>query len=148
MFIVNTEAAIYRDGRYLIIKRSEKEEHAAGMISLVGGKVEIAQDSSEVLERTIIRGVKEEVGLVIEGRPRYIQSTSFVTDTGAHVVNISFLCEDVEGEPYAASKDEVDAVYWMAPEEIYAHTQALDYLKDSVEKAEALRTGAVMTWRK
>ena len=72
MFIVNTGAAIYRDGRYLIIKRSEMEEHAAGMISLVGGKVEIAKDSSEVLERTIIREVEEEVGLVIEvGRVIY-----------------------------------------------------------------------------
>lgn len=148
MFIVNTEAAIYRDGRYLIIKRSEKEEHAAGMISLVGGKVEIAKDSSEVLERTIIREVEEEVGLIVESRPRYIQSTSFVTDTGAHVVNISFLCEDVEGEPYAASKDEVDAIYWMTPEEVYGHPKALDYLKDSLEKAEALRTGVVTTWRK
>ena len=148
MFIVNTEAAIYRDGRYLIIKRSEKEEHAAGMISLVGGKVEIAQDSSEVLERTIIREVEEEVGLVIDGRPRYIQSTSFVTDTGDHVVNISFLCEGVEGEAYIASSDEVDAVYWMTPEEVYAHAKALDYLKDSVEKAEALRTGVLMAWRK
>lgn len=148
MFIVNTEAAIYRDGRYLIIKRSEKEEHAAGMISLVGGKVEIAKDSSEVLERTIIREVEEEVGLLIEDRPRYIQSTSFVTDTGAHVVNISFLCEGVEGEAYIASSDEVDAVYWMTPEEVYGHAKALDYLKDSVEKAEALRTGVVTTWRK
>ena len=148
MFVVNTEAAIYRDGRYLIIKRSEKEEHAAGMISLVGGKVEIANSSSEVLERTIIREVKEEVGLVVKGRPRYIQSTSFVTDTGLHVVNVSFLCEDVEGEAYAASSDEVDAVYWMTPEEVYTHAKSLDYLKDSVGEAEALRTGAVTTWRK
>ena len=148
MFIVNTEAAIFRDGRYLIIKRSEKEEHAAGMLSLVGGKVELKGNSMDVLEETIIREVKEEVGLSVEGRPRYIQSTSFVTDTGFHVVNVSFLCEDVEGEPYAASSDEVDAVYWMTPGEIYAHSGALDYLKDSVEKADALRTGVETVWRK
>lgn len=148
MFIVNTEAAIYKEGSYLIIKRSEKEEHAGGQLSLVGGKVESGEDSTHVLEKTIVREVKEEIGLSIVGRPCYIQSTSFVTDTGVHVVNISFLCEDFEGEPYVASHDEVEAVYWMTPEEIYLNTAAPDYLKDSVEKAEGLRTGVKAVWRK
>lgn len=140
MFIVNTEAAIFQDGKYLLIKRSEKESHAGGKLSLVGGKVEIDEPSTNVLEMTIIREVKEEVGLTIIGRPRYIQSTSFVTDTGAHVVNVIFLCEEVEGEAYAASSDEVDAVYWMTPEELLAHEVLPDFLKDSVEKAESLRS--------
>lgn len=146
MFIVNTEAAIYRDGRYLIIRRSEKEEHAGGGISLVGGKVEIEGNSTDILERTIIREVAEEVGLVIASRPRYIHSTSFVMDTGIHVVNVIFLCEDAEGEPYAASANEVDAVYWMTPEEVYDHPKAADYLIDSIRKAEVLRTEVVQTW--
>lgn len=141
MFIVNTEAAIFRDGKYLIIRRSEKEKHAGGGISLVGGKVEVEGDSVGVLENTIIREVKEEVGLSIVGKPRYIQSTSFVTDTGVPVVNVIFLCEEFEGEPFAASRDEVDAVYWMTPEEVYMNPNAQDYLKDSVQKAEMLRTG-------
>lgn len=140
MFIVNTEAAIYKDGKYLMIRRSEKEAHAGGQLSLVGGKVEIEEPSTNVLEKTIIREVKEEVGLTIVGRPRYIQSTSFVTDTGAHVVNVIFLCEKVGGEAYAASIDEVDGVYWMTPGEVYAHAELPDFLKDSVEKAELLRT--------
>ena len=41
MFIINTGAVIFKEGRYLIIKRSEKEEHAGGLLSLVGGKVEV-----------------------------------------------------------------------------------------------------------
>ncbi|QUW20446.1 NUDIX domain-containing protein [Sporosarcina sp. Marseille-Q4063] len=140
MFIVNTEAAIFRDGKYLIIKRGEKEAHAGGELSLVGGKVEIEGDSTDVLENTIIREVKEEVGLSIIGKPRYIQSTNFVTDNGFHVVNVIFLCEEVEGDAYAASADEVNGVYWLTPEEVYMHAKAPDYLKDSVERAEALRT--------
>lgn len=140
MFIVNTEAAIFRNGKYLMIRRSEKEAHAGGQLSLVGGKVEIEEASTNVLEMTIIREVKEEVGLTIVGGPRYIQSTSFVTDTGAHVVNAIFLCEEVEGEAYAASSDEVAGVYWMTPEEVYVHAELPYYLKDSVKKAESLRT--------
>lgn len=146
MFIVNTEVAIYRDGKYLICKRSEKEEHAGGLLSLIGGKVEIEGFSTDVLERTVIREVAEEVGLVITTRPRYIHSTSFVTDTGLNVVNISFLCEDVEGEPYAVSADEVEAVYWMTAKEVFAKLEAPDYVKDSIGKAEILRTGVELSW--
>jgi 8-oxo-dGTP diphosphatase len=140
MFIVNTEAAIFRDGKYLIIKRGEKEAHAGGELSLVGGKVEIEGDSTDVLENTIIREVKEEVGLSIIGKPRYIQSTSFVTDNGFHVVNVVFLCVEVEGEACVASANEVAGVYWMTTDEVYMHAKALGYLKDSIERAEALRT--------
>ena len=139
MFIVNTEAAIYRDGRYLICKRSEKEEHAGGELSLVGGKVELEGHSSDILERTIIREVEEEVGLILIGNLHYIQSTSFVMDTGVAVVNVSYLCENFAGEAYAVSADEVEEVYWMTTEEIVDHPDVPDYVKASIERAEALR---------
>lgn len=53
-FIVNVEGAIFRGNKWLIIKRSKKEEHAAGMLSLVGGKVEHEGDSADILERTVM----------------------------------------------------------------------------------------------
>ncbi|MFC5601860.1 NUDIX hydrolase [Sporosarcina koreensis] len=139
MFIVNTEAAIYKDGRYLLCKRSEKEDHAPGALALVGGKVEMEGASSDILERTIAREVEEEVGLVIEGRPQYVHSTSFVTDKGEPVVNVIFLCEEFSGEPYAVSADEVAEVYWMMPEEVYGNPDAAEYLKDYIRRAEAVR---------
>ena len=40
MFIVNVEGAVYKNGKWLLIERSLKEEHAGGTLSLVGGKVE------------------------------------------------------------------------------------------------------------
>ena len=139
MFIVNTEAAIFREGKYLICKRSEEEEHAGGLLSLVGGKVEMEGHSSDILEKTIIREVEEEIGVRIGSRPRYIHSTSFVTDAGSAVVNIIFLCENVVGEPYAVSADEVDEVYWMTPKEVLVHPEAPEYLKDSIQLAETVR---------
>ena len=39
LFIVNVEGAIYKDEKWLLIRRSEMEEHAGGTLSLVGGKV-------------------------------------------------------------------------------------------------------------
>jgi 8-oxo-dGTP diphosphatase len=32
MFVVNVEGAIHRNGKWLLIRRSEKEEHAGGML--------------------------------------------------------------------------------------------------------------------
>ena len=139
MFIVNTEAAIYKNGRYLICKRSEEEDHAPGGLALIGGKVELEGASSDILERTIAREVQEEVGLVIEGRPQYVHSTSFVSDLGEPVVNVIFLCEEFSGKPYAVSADEVAALYWMTPEEVYGNPGAPDYLKDYIRKAENVR---------
>ncbi|MDW0116665.1 NUDIX domain-containing protein [Sporosarcina thermotolerans] len=143
MFIINTEAAIYKDNHYLICKRSEKEEHAPGGIALIGGKVELEGASSNILERTIIREVEEEVGLIIEGRPRYVHSTSFVTDHGEPVVNVIFLCEEFSGEPYAVSADEVADLYWMTPEEVYKHPDAKEYLKDYIRMAEDVRVKGI-----
>jgi ADP-ribose pyrophosphatase YjhB (NUDIX family) len=52
MFIVNVEGAIKKNDKWLIIERSVKEEHAGGMLSLVGGKVDIEGNSSDILEKS------------------------------------------------------------------------------------------------
>ena len=81
MFIVNVEGAIYKNGKWLLIERSLKEEHAGGTLSLVGGKVEKEGDSSDILERTLEREIFEEVGIKVKDL-EYVNSSSFVTDTG------------------------------------------------------------------
>ncbi|SDJ84815.1 hypothetical protein SAMN05216243_1124 [Sediminibacillus albus] len=42
MFIVNVEGAVLPEGKWLVSRRSEQEEHASGMLSLVGGKIDIS----------------------------------------------------------------------------------------------------------
>ena len=65
-YIVNVEAAIYNDDKWLVVKRSELEEHAPGTLALVGGKVEVASGGDDVLEDTLRREVKEEVGIEVD----------------------------------------------------------------------------------
>ncbi|MDM5336317.1 hypothetical protein QUF84_03595 [Fictibacillus enclensis] len=38
MFVVNVEAAVYKDDQWLIIERSLKEDHAGGSLAFVGGR--------------------------------------------------------------------------------------------------------------
>lgn len=138
MFIVNVEGAIRKNDRWLIIERSKKEEHAGGLLSLVGGKVEVEGHSSDILERTVKREILEEVGVKVEDKLNYVHSTSFVTDTGENVVDIVFLCEYQSGEAFPKSPDEVEDVLWLTTEEILCHPKSPVYLKESIKHAEEL----------
>jgi|SRR5690625_206288 len=136
MYIVNVEGAIFKNDKWLIIERSRKEEHAAGLLSLVGGKVDQEGNSVNILERTINREIFEEVGIKVNEKLQYVYSTSFITDLGKHVVNIIFLCKYDSGEAFAKSPDEVENVNWMTAQQIYEHDNAPDYLKESIRQAE------------
>ncbi|MDQ0350342.1 NADH pyrophosphatase NudC (nudix superfamily) [Alkalibacillus filiformis] len=135
MFIVNVEGAIYSDGKWLLIRRSDKEEHAGGLLSLVGGKCEVEGNSRDILERTLHKEILEEVGIEVEVS-KYVNSSSFVTETGLNVIDLVFLCEHKSGEAYAKSSDEVDDVMWMTTSEILTHSDAPDYLKENVKLAD------------
>lgn len=77
MFIVNVEGAVRKNDKWLIIERSKKEEHAGGLLSLVGGKVEQEGNSLDILERTVKREILEEVGLKVKDSLTYVHSTSY-----------------------------------------------------------------------
>jgi 8-oxo-dGTP diphosphatase len=123
-------------------KRSEKEEHAGGSLSLVGGKVEKEGNSSDILERTLKREFFEEVGVEVSNL-KYVNSSSFVTDLGLNVVDIVFLCDYKSGEAYAKSPDEVDGVVWMTTEQILNNSELPIYLKENIKLADKLVTVGV-----
>jgi 8-oxo-dGTP diphosphatase len=135
MFVVNVEGAIHRSGKWLLILRSQKEEHAGGTLSLVGGQCEIEGVSSDILERTLEREIFEEVGSNVTDM-KYVNSSSFVTDSGINVIDIVFLCQFKSGEPYAKSIEEVDDVIWMTTSEILAHEELPPYLKENIKLAD------------
>lgn len=137
MFIVNVEGAIFKEEHWLIIERSKKEEHAGGLLSLVGGKVESEGNVSQILEKTVIREIFEEVGIQVKDSPQYVHSTSFISDSGESVVNIVFLCTYDAGIAFAKSPDEVEMIKWMTSKEIFSHPKAPLYLKESIKLAES-----------
>lgn len=137
MFIVNVEGAITKEDKWLLIKRSEREEHAGGLLSLVGGKVDIEGFSSDILERTLKREIAEEVGIEV-GNLRYVNSSSFVTDKGENVVDIVFLCEHLTGEAFAKSPGEVDDVVWLTTKQIIEDSSLPSYLIENIKRADLL----------
>ena len=139
LFVINVEGAVFREDHWLFIRRSMKEEHAGGQLSLVGGTVDYEGFSSDILERTLRRELFEEVGIEIKEEIQYVRNTSFVTASGTQVVDIVFLCEIEKGEPYPKSLDEVDEVLWLTTEEILSREEFPDFLKENIRAAERLK---------
>lgn len=138
-YIVNVEAVIYQDDKYLIIKRSDKEEHAPGILSNAGGKVEINNPQKEVLEKTLIREIKEEVDIELKSPFHYLESKSFYLDQEELIIDIIFLCEYQSGKAKPRDKEEVEQVYWLFYDEIMDNKEIEDWLKDTIRKAEKFK---------
>lgn len=138
-FAVNVEAAIYRDDRWLMIERGAAEEHAPGTLSMVGGTVEHADAADNVLEEALRREILEEVGSTVKDDLRYVESKSFISDSGCRVIDIVFLAEFAGGEPRAILPDEVAAVHWMTLDEIIAHPKTPEWINQSMKIVEKMR---------
>jgi 8-oxo-dGTP diphosphatase len=141
LHIVNVEAAILAGDRYLIIERGAEEAHAAGMLSFVGGKVDVDGGVADVLERTLRREIAEEVGVEVQGQIEYVESKSFVSDDGVPVVDIVFWCRYAGGTPMIHDPGEVTAIHWLTAAEILAHPRTPPWLRDSVGQVERRRAG-------
>ncbi len=134
-FIVNVEAVVCRNNSYLIIERSDQEEHAPGMLSIPGGKVDLIVTSPDALEQALRRECLEEVGLRLQTL-EYLESKTFIMDTGVMCLSVAFLCRDFFGTASAKSPDEVKAVHWLTWAEIIKNPQAPPWTIQSVTAAE------------
>lgn len=137
--VINVVGAIYRDDKWLMIKRSEEEEYAPGIIAMVGGKVENEREEFDILENTLRREVMEEVGVELSEKLIYIESIGFISNKWGPVVDVIFLCEIEKGEPYPASPSEVEEVYWMTAEEVSENVKVPQWVKNCINKADKVR---------
>jgi len=140
-FIVNVEGAVFRRDKWLIIKRSEKEEYAPGTLALVGGKLELPEEDGfeDIAEETLRREIEEEVGIKVEERMDYLESKVFFTDDGQPVFDLVFLCRHKSGEAYPRDLEEVEEVFWQTAKCILENSRAPEYLKRSLSKAEKMK---------
>lgn len=139
-FVINTEAAIYKDGKWLVGVRSKKESEAPGLISFVGGTVDESDTATvHTLEHALIREVKEEVGVAVEILD-FVNDTSFVSKRGNNVLNVVFLCTISSGEPKISDTNEFEELIWLTTEEILKYPNVPKWLCDSLKKANDLIT--------
>ena len=139
MFVVNTQCAVFRDERILMIVRGEDVRHAPGVLAFPGGKVEIEDGPADILETTVRREVLEETGITVSPELEYVRSVAFSMNDGTPVVDVLFTGEYVEGEPLITDPGEVADIRWMTADEILADDETRPWLKDAINLLVARR---------
>ena len=107
-------AAIFRDGRVLIVRRARPPAH--GLYTLPGGGVELG----ETLEEAVIREVREETGLDVEpvALAGYRQAVARDADgrVERHFVILPFAARFIAGE--VSLNEELAEAHWLKPSEL------------------------------
>ena len=107
-------AAIFRDGRVLIVRRGRPPAH--GLYTLPGGGVELG----ETLEQAVMREVREETGLAIAPLGLIGFREAIARDAAGHVerhfVILPFAARWVGGE--IALNEELAEAHWRKPDEL------------------------------
>jgi 8-oxo-dGTP diphosphatase len=107
-------AAIFRDGRVLIVRRAQPP--ASGLYTLPGGGVELG----ETLANAVIREVREETGLEIEplvlAGYRQLIARDDAGRIERHFVILPFAARLIAGE--LALNEELAEARWLKPSEL------------------------------
>jgi 8-oxo-dGTP diphosphatase len=107
-------AAIFHDGRVLIVRRGRPPAH--GLYTLPGGGVELG----ESLEQAVIREVREETGLAIAPLALVGFREAIVRDAAGkverHFVILPFAARWIGGE--IALNEELAEAQWRTPDEL------------------------------
>ena len=124
-------AAIFRDGRVLIVRRARPPAH--GLYTLPGGGVELG----ETLHEAIIREVREETGLAIAPLGLIGFREAIARDAGGrverHFVILPFAARWVEGE--IRLSEELAEADWRKPDAL-AGLKTTEGLAEIVAAAE------------
>tara|TARA_B100000745_G_C20108501_1_gene379388 strand:- start:374 stop:868 length:495 start_codon:yes stop_codon:yes gene_type:complete len=146
---------IVKDGKYLITRRSQSKKRFPGMWVVPGGKLEaddylqLPKDTEfywyNVLERTLHREVKEEVGLEIKN-VEYLTSLAMVHDDGSPSLVISCIADYCSGE-VILQEEETDAFEWVTLKEAKEY-DLIDGIYDELVMAEDQRKGRKTQWQR
>ena len=152
---VAVTAIVVKDGKYLITKRSPKKKRFPSMWVVPGGRLEtsdytdLKKDTEHywynVLEKTLKREVKEEVGIKIKNI-EYITSLACVHEDGAPSLVISCIADYVSGE-VVLQEDEVYECAWVSLEEAKGYN-LIEGIYDELTMAEDYRNGVRGEWKK
>lgn len=148
-------AIIVKDGKYLITRRSPNKKRFPGMWTVPGGKMEtsdylqLPKDTEHywynILERTLRREVKEEVGIDIKNI-EYVTSLATVHRDATPSLVISCMA-DYEGGEVKINAEESDDHVWVSLEEAKNY-QLIDGIYDELAMVENKRNGRRSEWQR
>lgn len=132
-FGVATKAVIINpEGKYLILKKSDKEDVNPNTYDLPGGRILF----KEKPEDAVYREVKEETGLEVEIL-NVFNTWSFQKDENFQLVGIDFLCKHKSGSEKLSK--EHNEFLWLYPKEVESSDMP-SWLVKTIQKAEKFVT--------
>lgn len=144
-YTVNVDVAVRRvppgaKPEYLFIVRGENEDHAPGTFGFPGGTLEADPGEAGVITATARREIREEVGVEITD-PEVVTSTTFELDMGRPCLNLVLTADYADGEAHVADSEEVGAVEWRTPENVFGDEDTPPWTAESLEAVLEHRQG-------
>lgn len=128
---VIVKAWIKKDNKYLLAKRGKTEKHHAGVWSLPGGNVDFKVEDN-IIENTLNREIREEIGIEIEPNIELIYTNSFIkTSDHSRVINLTFLAYWKSGD--AKPLQDTAQVKWCTYEELTNSDDLPNFLTKEIE---------------
>ncbi|QQG42933.1 MAG: NUDIX domain-containing protein [Candidatus Giovannonibacteria bacterium] len=148
-------AIVVKGGKYLITKRSPNKKRWPNLWTVPGGRLETSdylampKDTEHywynVLERTLQREVKEEVGIEIDNI-EYVTSLATVHADGSPSLVISCMADWKSGE-VNLQEEECNEFTWVSLEEAKNY-KLIDGILDELAMAENRRKGKKSEWQR
>lgn len=110
-FKVIVSAVIINDSSQVLLgKRSDDEEVFPGLWGIPGGKVEASASQKNILEETLVREAKEEMGILIKPI-RVLETDCKINENNKGKIYVIYLAELVSGEPKPL-EDTTEVKWW------------------------------------
>lgn len=114
--VVLVACLIERNGKYLIAQKAPCDPTAPNKWATIGGKIESFKgEVKDVIQKTLRREIKEEVGIEIEDDIELFGNKYFIRPDGYSSLALFFLAKWKSGEPRPLA--ETQAVKWIEPHE-------------------------------
>ena len=127
---VIVKAWVEKEGKYLLAQRGQTEKHHAGIWSLPGGNVD-GEVADSILEVTLQREIREEIGIEVFNKMELIYNNGFIKDSdGSHVINLTFLCKYKSGE--ARALEDTAGIDWYSLEDLKNLKDVPDFLQREI----------------
>lgn len=144
---ITSTAIIYKEGKYLLLRRSLEKKAFPGKWTVPGGGLE-TDDYTETpkttgdhwyfaIENSLRREIKEESNLEV-GKMTYLLDIAFIKPDGTPVIILSFYCSYKSGE-IKLDEDSIDHA-WVTYEEAKKYDM-VEGLLEEIEMVEKILKG-------
>lgn len=133
-FGVATKGIVYKDGKFLILLKSDSEDISPNTFEFPGGRLEFG----EMLDEALKREIKEETGLDAEIEQVINAWTFTKEEKGFQLVGVDYLCKYIGGTETLS--EEHSSIEWKTFNEIISNEKYPDWLKSTLKKAQKIQT--------